>query len=122
MIAGHDRDEICIVGFPSLPGCRALCPDLAADAPLEDAIARPEIRARLAAGLAAHNAENRGSSTRIARALLTAEPPVIDAGEITDKGYINQRAVLARRASEVERLYAEPSDAGVIDLTGRTAS
>ena len=122
VIAGHDRDEICIIGFPSLPGCRALCPDLAADAPLEDAIARPEIRARLAAGLAAHNAENRGSSTRIARALLTAEPPVIDAGEITDKGYINQRAVLARRASEVERLYAEPSDAGAIDLTGRTAS
>ncbi len=122
VIAGHDRDEICIVGFPSLPGCRALCPDLAADAPLTEAIARPEIRARLAAGLARHNAENRGSSTRIARALLTAEPPVIDAGEITDKGYINQRAVLARRASEVERLYAEPSDAGVIDLTGRTAS
>ena len=122
VIAGHDRDEICIVGFPSLPGCRALCPDLAADAPLTEAIARPEIRDRLAAGLARHNAENRGSSTRIARALLTAEPPVIDAGEITDKGYINQRAVLARRASEVERLYAEPSDAGVIDLTGRTAS
>ena len=122
VVTGHDRDEICIIGFPSLPGCRALCPDLAADASLEDAIARPEIRARLAAGLARHNAENRGSSTRIARALLTAEPPAIDAGEITDKGYINQRAVLTRRASEVERLYAEPSDAGTIDLTGRTAS
>ena len=122
VVTGHDRDEICIIGFPSLPGCRALCPDLAADATLAEVIARPEIRARLATGLARHNAENRGSSTRIARALLTAEPPVIDAGEITDKGYINQRAVLARRASEVERLYAEPSDAGAIDLTGRTAS
>ena len=122
VITGHDRDEIGIVGFPSLPGCRALCPDLAADATLAEAIARPEIRDRLAAGLARHNAENRGSSTRIARALLAAEPPAIDAGEITDKGYINQRAVLARRASEVERLYAEPSDAGAIDLTGRTAS
>ena len=122
VITGHDRDEIGIVGFPSLPGCRALCPDLAADATLAEAIARPEIRDRLAAGLARHNAENRGSSTRIARALLAAEPPAIDAGEITDKGYINQRAVLARRAAEVERLHAEPSDAGVIDLTGRTAS
>ena len=68
VITGHDRDEICVIGFPSLPGCRALCPDLAADAPLAEVIARPEIRARLAAGLAAHNAENRGSSTRIARA------------------------------------------------------
>ena len=120
-ITGHDRDEIGIIGFPSVPGCRALCPDLAEDATLEEVIARPEIRERLAAGLAAHNAGNRGSSTRIARAVLSAEPPAIDAGEITDKGYINQRAVLARRAAEVERLHAEAPDADVIDLTGRTA-
>ena len=120
VITGHDRDEIGIIGIPSLPGCRALCPDIAEDAPLEDVIARPEIRERLTAGLAAHNAENRGSSTRIARAVLSAEPPVIDAGEITDKGYINQRAVLARRAAEVERLHAEVPDADTIDLTGRS--
>ena len=119
VITGHDRDEIGIIGFPSLPGCRALCPDIAEDAPLSEVIARPEIRARLADGLAAHNAENLGSSTRIARASLTAEPPVIDAGEITDKGYINQRAVLARRAAEVERLHALAPDADIIDLTGR---
>ena len=119
-ITGHDRDEIGLIGFPSLPGCRALCPDLADDATLADAVARPEIRARLAEGLAAHNAENRGSSTRIARALLSPEPPAIDAGEITDKGYINQRAVLARRAAEVERLHAAAPDDDVIDLTGRS--
>ncbi|MDE0176681.1 MAG: feruloyl-CoA synthase [Defluviicoccus sp.] len=118
-ITGHDRDEIGLIGFPSLPGCRALCPDLADDATLADVIARPEIRERLRAGLAQHNAENRGSSTRIARALLTAEPPAIDAGEITDKGYINQRAVLARRAAEVDRLHADPPDPDLIDLTGR---
>ena len=118
-ITGHDRDEIGLIGFPSLPGCRALCPDLADDATLEDVIARPEIRERLRAGLAAHNAANRGSSTRIARAVLTAEPPAIDAGEITDKGYINQRAVLARRAAEVDRLHAGTPDEDVIDLTGR---
>ena len=122
VITGHDRDEIGIIGIPSLPGCRALCPDSAEDAPLEDVIARPEIRERLRAGLAAHNAENRGSSTRIARAVLSAEPPVIDAGEITDKGYINQRAVLARRAAEVERLHAEVPDADTIDLTGRSTA
>ncbi|MDE0387007.1 MAG: feruloyl-CoA synthase, partial [Defluviicoccus sp.] len=119
VITGHDRDEIGVLGFPSLPGCRSLCPDLGPDATLEDAIARPEIRQRLADGLAAHNAENRGSSTRIARALLTAEPPAIDAGEITDKGYINQRAVLARRAAEIERLHADVPGAGVIALSGR---
>lgn len=121
VITGHDRDEIGLIGIPSLPGCRSLCPDLGDDATLEDAIARPEIRERLRAGLAAHNAEHRGSSTRIARAVLSSEPPVIDAGEITDKGYINQRAVLARRAAEVERLHAGAPDADVIDLTGRTS-
>ncbi len=120
VITGHDRDEIGIVGIPSLPGCRALCPGIGDDEPLEDVIARPEIRERLRAGLAAHNAENRGSSTRIARAVLSPEPPVIDAGEITDKGYINQRAVLARRAAEVERLHAAVPDPDVIQLTGRT--
>ena len=47
-----------------------------------------------------------GSSNRICRAILMAEPPSLDAGEITDKGSINQRAVLARRAALVEELYA----------------
>jgi len=60
--------------------------------------------------------EGGGSSTYATRALLMAEPPSIDANEITDKGYINQRAVLARRAALVERLYAEPRDATVIAL------
>jgi feruloyl-CoA synthase len=51
---------------------------------------------------------------RIARCLILTEPPSIDANEITDKGYRNQRAVLARRASLVERLHAEPAAADVI--------
>jgi feruloyl-CoA synthase len=45
---------------------------------------------------------------------VLAEPPSADAGEITDKGYINQRAVLTRRAAEVQALYAQPYDGGVI--------
>jgi feruloyl-CoA synthase len=49
-----------------------------------------------------------GSSTRVMRALIMTAPPSIDAGEITDKGSINQRAVLKSRAALVERLYAEP--------------
>jgi feruloyl-CoA synthase len=55
-----------------------------------------------------------GSSQCPARVLFLAEPPSADAGEITDKGYINQRAVLARRAADVEALYAVPDDARVI--------
>jgi feruloyl-CoA synthase len=54
----------------------------------------------------------------VCRALLLTDPPSIDANEITDKGYINQRAVLQRRAELVERLYAEPPDADVIRAKG----
>jgi feruloyl-CoA synthase len=46
-----------------------------------------------------------GSSTRLARALVLAEPPSIDQGEITDKGSINQRAVLTHRDADVVRMY-----------------
>ena len=58
-------------------------------------------------GLEAHNASATGSSMRIARAMLMAEPPSIDGNELTDKGYINQRAGLERRAALVEKLYAD---------------
>jgi feruloyl-CoA synthase len=51
---------------------------------------------------------------RIGRVLLMAEPPSIDANEITDKGYINQRATLERRAALVERLHADPPPEDVI--------
>ncbi|MDP7545682.1 MAG: hypothetical protein QGF20_00220, partial [Alphaproteobacteria bacterium] len=66
-------------------------------------------------GLAAYNQSNPGSSTRIRRLLLLDEPPAIDANEITDKGYINQRAVLDNRADDVARLFAAKLDAGVIE-------
>jgi feruloyl-CoA synthase len=60
------------------------------------------------------NAANPASTTRIARVLLLAEPPSIDANEITDKGYINQRAVRDRRATDVARLHAGSPDPDVI--------
>jgi feruloyl-CoA synthase len=58
--------------------------------------------------------EGGGSSTYATRALLMEEPPQIDDGEITDKGYINQRATLARRAALVEALHADMPGRGVI--------
>jgi feruloyl-CoA synthase len=60
------------------------------------------------------NAAHPSSSTRVARALLLREPASIDAGEITDKGYVNQRATLDRRADLVERLFADPPGDDVI--------
>jgi feruloyl-CoA synthase len=68
------------------------------------------------AALGRWNAAETGSSQRIARVVLLADPPSIDANEITDKGYINQRRALECRAGEVERLYAADPDEGVIVL------
>ena len=77
------------------------------DTPLKSLLADDSVREVVRKGLAAHNANNPGNSTRIKRALLMSEPPLIDANEITDKGYLNQRAVLERRSDLVEALYSE---------------
>lgn len=114
VVTGHDRDEIGILGFANLTACRALCPDLPADAAPDQVVAHPAVREALAAGLARHNARSEGSSTAVCRAMLMTEPPSIDASEITDKGYINQRAVLQRRADLVVRLHTEPPDPAAI--------
>ena len=89
VVTGHGREEIGLLVFPT-PQARAL--------------PRAELEAHLRAGLHALQAEGGGSSQTPTRALILDEPPSVDAGEITDKGYINQRAVLARRAEAVERL------------------
>jgi feruloyl-CoA synthase len=114
VITGHDRDAIGLLIFPSLAGLRGLCPDAGGEAKLEALVARPAVRRALIDGLARHNALAQGSSMRVARCLILTEPPSIDANEITDKGYLNQRAVLTKRAALVERLHAEPPDADVI--------
>lgn len=64
----------------------------------------------------AFNAGEPGSSRRIKRLMVMTEPPSIDAGEITDKGYVNQRLVQSRRADLVQALYAEPPGPGILQL------
>jgi feruloyl-CoA synthase len=108
VLTGHDRDEVGLLVFPSLAGCRSLCPHLPKDAPLSALIAEPAVRTALAQGLARLNAASTHSSTRIARAMLMSDPPSIDKGEITDKGYLNQRACLTHRKALEERLHADP--------------
>ncbi len=116
VITGHDREDIGMLAFANPAGCLSLCPGAPADTPLCTLLQRPEVREHLAAGLRKMAAEAGGSSTYVARVLLMDEPPSIDANEITDKGYINQRAVLVRRAALVERLYAD-DDPDVIRLS-----
>jgi len=116
VITGHGKEEIGLLVFPSLAGCRSLCPDLGPAAPLAELLLQPEVRERLVRGLSAHNAQQPANSTRIARVLLMTEPPSIDANEITDKGYINQQAVLACRGAMVERLYSAADQPDVIGI------
>ena len=106
VVTGHDRDEIGILVFPNVQGCRSLCPDLSIDAQIDVLVESKNVRAALESGLSAHNEKNKGSSMRVARARFLIEPPNIDANEITDKGYINQRAVLQRREELVIQLYS----------------
>jgi feruloyl-CoA synthase len=104
VIAGGDRNEIGVLIFPNVDACRALA--AGADDITRDQRVLDEFRARLEA----FAKTSTGSSNRVCRAILLAEPPSLDAGEMTDKGSINQRAVLARRADLVTELYAaEPS-------------
>jgi feruloyl-CoA synthase len=107
VVTGHDREFIGLLAFVNAEACRTLCPDLPKDAAIERVLGDPRVRDAVATGLARHNADLPASSTRIRRVLLTATPPRIDAGEITDKGYINQRAVLTARSDGVARIYAD---------------
>ncbi|MDP1735777.1 MAG: feruloyl-CoA synthase [Sulfuritalea sp.] len=115
VVTGHDRDEIGFLVFPNMSECRRLA-GLATDAPPDQVLGHPMVKERLREGLLRMKREGGGSSTYPSRMLLMAEPPSTEAGEITDKGYINQRAVLTRRADLVVHLYSDVPDSGVITL------
>ncbi|MEA2896548.1 MAG: feruloyl-CoA synthase [Bradyrhizobium sp.] len=115
LVAGQDRPFVGLLAWPNLHACRQIVGD--PDASYEDVVRHPDVLACLKRGLQAHNASCAGaSSLRIARAMLMTEPASIDGNELTDKGYINQRAGLDRRAALVERLYAERPGEDVIVL------
>ena len=115
LVTGHDCAWVGLLAWPNLAACRQLMQS--PEASFEQVVAHPAVRACVAAGLTAYNATTASaSSRRIARVLLMTEPPSIDGNELTDKGYINQRAGLERRAQLVQQLYAEPPGADVIVL------
>ena len=103
VVCGHGRASVGVLAWPSPAGVARL---------------GAALRDHLITTLARFNDSGRGSASRITRALLLDEPPQPDAGEITDKGYVNQRAVLDRRHADVDRLFSDPPDATVIVLRG----
>jgi feruloyl-CoA synthase len=115
LVAGQDRPYLGLLAWPNLHACRQLVGN--PDATYEDVVRHPAVLACLKAGLQGHNACCEGASCmRIVRAMLMTEPASIDGNELTDKGYINQRAGLERRAHLVERLYADLPGEDVIIL------
>jgi feruloyl-CoA synthase len=115
LVTGQDRPFIGVLAWPNLHACRQIIGN--PNATYEEIVKHPAVAACLKRGLETHNASTSGgSSMRIARAMLMVEPASIDGNELTDKGYINQRAGLERRAALVERLYADRPSEDVIIL------
>lgn len=110
VICGQDKPFIGALFWPSMAGMQTLAADAGPGTPME------KLTALLSEKLAAFNATAGGSSRRIGRFVIMTEPPSIDAGEITDKGYVNQRATLERRDGLVQNIYANPPCAGVVTI------
>ncbi|MBV8107245.1 MAG: feruloyl-CoA synthase [Hyphomicrobiales bacterium] len=113
VVAGHDRDDAAALVVPNLSACRELS-GLDGDASVAEVLGCERVRTTFASLLSAFNKAAGGSSGRLARLILMDDPPSLDTGEMTDKGSINQRAVLSHRASLVEELYADTPSARII--------
>jgi feruloyl-CoA synthase len=115
VVAGQDKPFAALLAWPNMAAAKEICADAARSSP-EEIIHSPKVRAFVRERFAEHNRSSHGSSGRIKRAMLMTEPPSIDGHEITDKGYVNQRATLERRKKLVELLYAVAPPDDVIEI------
>jgi feruloyl-CoA synthase len=113
VVAGINRNEIGLLIFPRLDACRELA-GAAPNTPTLDVLAEPKVRAFFQMLADELFSSGTGSATRVARSIVLVDPPSIDRGEITDKGSINQRAVLTHRDALVEHLYAGGDDSVIL--------
>src|SRR5579885_603827 len=114
MVCGQDKAFVALLAWPNIVAAKDIAGKSGLD--LKAVLASEKVRQFLRERFAAHNRANPASSTRIKRILLMLEPPSIDGHEITDKGYINQRAALERRKALLEQLYAAQPSAEVIEI------
>lgn len=114
LVAGQDQPFVGLLLWPNVPACRALLGDK--DSAVSDLIAAPRLREAIAEKLRAYNLDNPGNSTSVRRVMLLAEPLSMDAGEITDKGYVNQRKTLETRRADVALLFENPPSPSIIAL------
>ena len=111
VITGEERPFVCALAWLNAAEVRTLL----GEEPQQrgELIVNEALLKTLAQALADHNA-GQGSAARIERLAVLAGPPDLDAGEITDKGYVNQRRVLANRAALADLLYSDPPPPGVV--------
>jgi feruloyl-CoA synthase len=112
VVCGHDRDYVGMLAWLNLNAAREIAGEI--DAEPDTLVHHERIHAFVRERMQAYNADHPASSTRVERVVLLAEPPSLDANEITDKGYVNQRAALQRRGAFVDALFAEQPSAEVI--------
>ncbi|MBS0472527.1 MAG: AMP-binding protein [Proteobacteria bacterium] len=109
VVCGQDKPFVGILAWPSPAAAKEICGGA-------DPCSHAEFRDLIREKFAEHNRHNSGSSTRIKRVILLAEPPSVDGHEITDKGYVNQRATMDRRKPLVDKLFAATPDPEVIEV------
>ena len=112
VVCGEGRDAVALLAWLNPAAAREIAGEPEADAAA--LVRSPAVAEFVRSRFAAYNRLNPASSTRVERVILLAEPPSLDANEITDKGYVNQRAALQRRSGQVEALFADPPGGEVI--------
>ena len=115
IVAAPDREYLTALVFPNVPALRGRFKEASEAHSSEAEFLQSRAVVEFFRNVfKKHNADQPGSSSRFERFTLLLEPPGIDKNETTDKGYINQNAVLTQRADLVEKLYADPPPADVI--------
>ncbi len=106
IVCGQDKPFVALLAWPNMQAAI----QFTGKNSIDEVLADPKLRDAIHDKFAAHNKAQTGTSARIKRVLLMAEPPSVDGHEITDKGYVNQRATLERRKALVDRLYTGGPD------------
>ena len=112
VVCGQDKPYVGLLAWPVAAAAKAICGKSDPAQIIND----PKIRAFVQEKFSAHNRAQSGSSTRVRRVLLMAEPPSVDGHEITDKGYVNQRATMDRRRALVDKLFSSTLQPEVIEI------
>ena len=112
VVCGQDKPFVGLLAWPVAAAAKAICGQTDPSLFVND----PKIRDFVRQKFAIYNKQQSGSSTRVKRVILMAEPPSVDGHEITDKGYVNQRATMDRRSVLVDKLFAATPTSEVIEI------